>query len=91
MANLATLHQRGKAGIPELISEDSSHYEAVDAVIDYSWLDGMWPDAKLVFDSAFHARGGRYRLKYLGSVSVHQKAGLPAVLNAELEYRRRSV
>jgi len=54
------------------LTEDSSYYESVDATIDYSWLDRLWPEAKLVFDSAFHARGGRYRLKYLGSVPAHQ-------------------
>lgn len=61
------------------LTEDSSYYEVVDAVIEYSWLDRAWPDAELVFDSAFHARGGRYRLKYLGSVSSQQKPGLSVI------------
>lgn len=50
------------------LTEDSNYYEAVDARIDYSWLDSVWPDTNLVFDSAFRAGGGRYRLKYRGSV-----------------------
>lgn len=54
------------------LAEDSNHYEAVDATVDYSWLDKAWPDAKLVFDSAFRAGGGRYRLRYLGSVAAQQ-------------------
>jgi hypothetical protein len=58
------------------LTEDSSHYEAIDAIIDYSWLDRAWPDVKLVFDSAFHAGGGRYKLKYVGSVLTHQQTGL---------------
>ena len=54
--------------------EDSIYYEVVDAKVDYSWLDRAWPDAKLVFDSAYHARGGRYRLKYRGSVpATHEE------------------
>ncbi len=50
------------------LTEDSNQYMPVDATVAYSELDDMWKDARLVFDSAFHATGGLYRLKYLGSV-----------------------
>jgi len=56
------------------LTEDSNYYEAINARIDYSWLDSVWPDANLVFDSAFRAGGGRYRLKYRGSVLAKAKA-----------------
>lgn len=55
------------------LAEDSNDYEAIDATIDYSWLDKAWSDAKLVFDSAFRAGGGRYRLKYHCSVPGQRK------------------
>jgi hypothetical protein len=48
--------------------EDSNHYEPVSVRIDYNVLDYFWRDARLVFDSSFHATGGRYVLSYLGSV-----------------------
>jgi hypothetical protein len=50
------------------LTEDSNQYMPVDATVAYSELDDVWKDAGLVFDSAFHATGGLYRLKYLGSV-----------------------
>lgn len=49
------------------LAEDSNSYRAVDAAIGYSWLESAWKDAGVEFDSAFHATGGLYRLKYLGS------------------------
>jgi hypothetical protein len=64
------------------LTEDSNHYEAIDAAVDYNRLDAMWPDADLVFDSAFRAGGGRYRLKYLGSMPAQQ--GLPALHAPEI-------
>ena len=48
------------------LQEDSNYYEPVVATIDYNWLEKEWPDSGLVFDSAFHAGGGLYKLKYLG-------------------------
>jgi len=48
--------------------EDSNSYRPVDANVDYSRLDEDWKNAGLEFDSAFHATGGLYRLKYLGSI-----------------------
>lgn len=47
--------------------EDSNYYEPVRARVDYNLLDYTWPDTKSIFDSAFHATGGRYVLSYLGS------------------------
>jgi hypothetical protein len=55
------------------LTEDSNYYEPVEATIDYSWLDNAWPDVDLVFDSAFRAGGGLYRLKYLGSFPAQQQ------------------
>jgi hypothetical protein len=53
------------------LEEDSNYYEPVDATVDYNWLDTAWQDAGLVFDSAFRAGGGRYKLKYLGSMPAY--------------------
>jgi len=55
------------------LAEDSNYYEPVDATVKYSWLDNAWPEVDLVFDSAFRAGGGLYRLKYLGSFPARQK------------------
>lgn len=59
------------------LTEDSNHYEAIDAAVDRSWLDTAWPDAGMVFDSAYRAGGGRYRLKYLGSVPAQMRVQTP--------------
>lgn len=64
------------------LAEDSNYYEPVDATVDYNWLDTEWQDAGLVFDSAFRAGGGRYKLRYLGSMPANQR-NLPSVQNAE--------
>lgn len=53
------------------LAEDSNRYRPVDATIGYSQLDEEWAGGRepsIVFDSAFHATGGLYRLKYLGLV-----------------------
>lgn len=47
--------------------EDSNHYVPLNAMVKYSWLSEDWRDAGLKFDSAFHATGGLYRLKYMGA------------------------
>lgn len=65
------------------LSEDSNYYEPVDATVDYNWLDTAWPDAGLVFDSAFRAGGGRYKLKYLGSMPAELQRDSFCVQNAE--------
>lgn len=62
------------------LTEDSNQYLPVDATLDYSWLDDAWEDAGLKFDSAFHAGGGLYRLKYLGSTSARLQE--PVIQNA---------
>jgi hypothetical protein len=59
------------------LTEDSNYYEAIDAAVDHSWLDTAWPDAEMVFDSAFRAGGGRYRLKYRGSVPAQRRVQAP--------------
>lgn len=65
------------------LEEDSNYYEAVDATVDYNWLDRAWPDAGLVFDSAFRAGGGRYKLRYLGSMPAQSQNESLCVQNAE--------
>lgn len=59
------------------LAEDSNQYTAVDAKVVHSELDDAWRDAGLEFDSAFHATGGLYRLKYLGSAG--SRAGADAM------------
>lgn len=59
--------------------EDSNHYAPIDATIKYNWLDKVWKGADLRFDSAFHASGGLYRLKYLGT--THSRLLEPAIQN----------
>lgn len=59
--------------------EDSNHYVPVDATIQYNWLDKVWKGAELRFDSAFHASGGLYRLKYLGT--AYARSLEPAIQN----------
>jgi hypothetical protein len=48
--------------------EDSNFYERVKATIGYNLLREIWPDGDLTFDSSYHATGGRYILRYLGTV-----------------------
>lgn len=50
------------------LTEDSNYYEQVDAKIECCSLKEQWKDVGLAFDSAFHAGGGRYKLKYLGTM-----------------------
>ena len=57
------------------LAEDSNVYEPVDAEVEYSWLDAAWRGAGLVFDSAFRAGGGLYRLKYLGPMPAQPREG----------------
>lgn len=59
--------------------EDSNHYVPIDATILYNWLHDAWKDADLRFDSAFHASGGLYRLKYIGT--AHSRLLEPAIQN----------
>lgn len=59
--------------------EDSNHYIPIDATIQYNWLDDAWKNAGLKFDSAFHACGGLYRLKYLGA--AYSRLLEPAIQN----------
>ena len=62
------------------LAEDSNQYRSIDATIFHSQLDDVWKDAGLAFDSAFHATGGLYRLKYLGSVQ-DEEAQKSAIAN----------
>jgi hypothetical protein len=58
--------EQGRYSRVDLV-EDSNHYVPLNATVRYSWLEEAWRDADLKFDSAFHASGGLYRLKYLGT------------------------
>lgn len=49
--------------------EDSNVYVPVDVTVERSQLHEQWKDSGITFDSAFHATGGLYRLRYLGSSS----------------------
>jgi len=49
----------------DLYKEDVA-YRPLDAQIEYSWLDGVWRDAGMVYDSAVHATGARYKWTYRG-------------------------
>jgi hypothetical protein len=60
--------------------EDSNHYVPIGATIQHNWLHDAWKDADLKFDSAFHAGGGLYRLKYLGT--AHERMLEPLVHDA---------
>jgi hypothetical protein len=49
----------------DLHKEDVA-YTPLEAEIEYSWLDGVWRDAGMVFDSAVFATGARYQWTYRG-------------------------
>ncbi len=49
----------------DLYKEDV-RYEPMHAEVDFSWLDGVWPDAGLEYDSAIFASGARYEWSYRG-------------------------
>lgn len=46
----------------------STRYEALNASIEYSELDQLWPDVELTFDSAVRVVEGQYRWIYQGCV-----------------------
>jgi hypothetical protein len=52
----------------DLVKEDAD-YRPMDAVIEFDWLERVWLDADLEFDSAVRATGGGYRWTYRGLVS----------------------
>ncbi|HLF41977.1 MAG TPA: hypothetical protein VJA46_00460 [Acidimicrobiia bacterium] len=49
----------------DLHKEDIA-YQPMDATVDFSWLDGVWPDAGMEFDSAVFASGAKYTWTYRG-------------------------
>jgi hypothetical protein len=64
----------------DLFKEDSS-YESMDAIVDCNWLDSVWSDAGLVFDSAVRAGGGGlYKWTYLGQYSKQMGIGQISVV-----------
>jgi hypothetical protein len=56
------------------LMEDSNTYRPIDAKIDCASLSDQWKDSRIEFDSAFHATGGLYRLAFLGTIPVQQRA-----------------
>ena len=49
----------------DLHKEDIA-YHPMDAQVEFSWLDGVWPDTGMVFDSAIFASGAKYKWTYRG-------------------------
>jgi hypothetical protein len=49
----------------DLHKEDVA-YTPLEAEIEYSWLDGVWREAGMIFDSAVFATGARYQWTYRG-------------------------
>lgn len=49
----------------DLHKEDIA-YQPLNATVDFSWLDGVWPDTGMVLDSAVFASGAKYTWSYRG-------------------------
>src|SRR5258705_1058851 len=49
----------------DLHKEDVA-YQPMEAAVDFSWLDGVWPEAGMEFDSAVFASGAKYIWTYRG-------------------------
>jgi hypothetical protein len=49
----------------DLHKEDIA-YQPMDAKVDFSCLDGVWPDAGMEYDSAVFASGAKYEWTYRG-------------------------
>jgi len=49
----------------DLYKEDAS-YQPMNAQIQFSWLDGVWPETGMEFDSAVFASGAKYEWTYRG-------------------------
>jgi hypothetical protein len=41
-------------------------FQAIEASVDFDWLENLWRDAGVVFDSAFRATSGHYEWTYRG-------------------------
>jgi len=66
------------------VQKDDLNYQAVDATIYNNSIESEWPDADMIFDSAFRAEsGGIYKWTYLGLVPKH-----PGQLLQEIEVNR---
>jgi hypothetical protein len=49
----------------DLYKEDIA-YQPMDAKVEFSWLDGVWPGAGMEYDSAVFASGAQYKWTYRG-------------------------
>jgi hypothetical protein len=49
----------------DLYKEDIA-YQPLDAKVEFSWLDGVWPDTGMEYDSAVFASGAKYTWTYRG-------------------------
>lgn len=68
----------------DLQKEDIA-YQPMDAKVQFSWLDGVWKDAGMEYDSAVFASGATYKWKYRGlwaepAVTRALKARIPQQL-----------
>lgn len=50
------------------LQKSDTRYTALDATIEHSLLDDLWPNAGLIFDSVVQATGGLYKWTYRGLV-----------------------
>lgn len=48
------------------LAKEDANYEPLNATVDFSWLDGIWPGEGLTYDSAIRATGGLYKWTYRG-------------------------
>jgi hypothetical protein len=56
------------------LHKEEPTYEPISASIDFSSLDGVWPDTGMIFDSAVRAAGGRYTWTYRGLAALNPAA-----------------
>jgi hypothetical protein len=74
----------------DLYKEDVA-YRPLQAKVELSWLDGVWPDAGLQYDSAVFASGAEYRWSYRGLWSAQEKRQLAASRPVEQLHSDRSL
>jgi hypothetical protein len=67
MSSYAPSIHNGQYSRVDLV-EDSNFYQPVSATIGYNLLREIWPEGNLSFDSSYHATGGRYILRYHGTM-----------------------
>lgn len=48
------------------LEKEDTVYQPMQAHVEFSWLDGVWPDTGMEYDSAVFATGAKYKWKYRG-------------------------